>query len=227
MSIIARQSTAMELSIGPVLDADGVAFTGAVVGDFKLKKTTGNFAALNASATLAHVSAGTYDLVLTTSDTDTVGLATIAIDDTVNACAPVVLQVIEEAVFDALYAASAAGYGTAQTGDSFARLGAPAGASVSVDLAAVKAETAAIVNDTDLIDDATSGLAKIATDVAAILVDTGTTLQGELDGIQASIGTPSDLGSGATVAANLADIESQTDDIGSAGDGLTGGAKIV
>jgi hypothetical protein len=34
----------------------------------------------------------------------------------------------------------------------------------------------AILDDTDLIDDGTSGLAKIATDVAAILVDTGTTL---------------------------------------------------
>jgi hypothetical protein len=49
--IIARQSTALECSIGPVLDADGVAVTGGVVGDLKLKKTTGNFAALNGSAT--------------------------------------------------------------------------------------------------------------------------------------------------------------------------------
>lgn len=102
-----RQSTALELSIGPILDADGVAVTGGVVGDFKIKKTTGAFAALNASATLTHVSAGTYDLVLTTSDTDTVGLCSIAIDDTTNACAPVYLQVMEEAVYDALYAASA------------------------------------------------------------------------------------------------------------------------
>lgn len=107
MSIIARQSTALELSIGPVLDADGVAVTGGVVGDFKIKKTTGNFAALNGSATLTHVSAGTYDLVLTTSDTDTVGLCSIAIDDTTNACAPIYLQVIEEAIYDAMYAASA------------------------------------------------------------------------------------------------------------------------
>ena len=38
--------------------------------------------------------------------------------------------------------------GTAQTGDSFARLGAPAGASVSADIAAVKADTAAILVDT-------------------------------------------------------------------------------
>lgn len=117
--IPARQSTALELAIGPVLDADGVAVTGCVVGDFKIKKTTGNFAALNGSATLTHVSAGVYDLVLTTSDTDTVGLTTIAIDDTVNACASIYLQVIEEAVYDRDYAASATGIiGTAQTADN-------------------------------------------------------------------------------------------------------------
>jgi hypothetical protein len=104
-----RQSTAFECSIGPVLDADGVAVTGGVVGDFKIKKTTGNFAALNGSATLTHVSAGTYDLVLTTSDTDTVGLCSIAIDDTTNACAPLYLQVVEEAIYDMFFAASATG----------------------------------------------------------------------------------------------------------------------
>jgi hypothetical protein len=38
--------------------------------------------------------------------------------------------------------------GTAQTGDAFARLGAPAGASVSADVAAVKVDTAAILVDT-------------------------------------------------------------------------------
>lgn len=64
--------------------------------------------------------------------------------------------------------------------------------------------------------------------VGDILEDTSTTLQGEIDGIQADtediqskIGTPSNLGSGATVAANLSDIEAQTDDIGAAGAGLT------
>ncbi len=60
-----------------------------------------------------------------------------------------------------------------------------AGVDIAADIIAVKAETAAIVNDTDLIDDGTSGLVKIASDVSAILVDTGTTLQAELDGIQA------------------------------------------
>lgn len=40
-----------------------------------------------------------------------------------------------------------------------------------------------ILDDTDLIDDGTSGLAKIATDVAAVLVDTGTTLDGKVNSL--------------------------------------------
>lgn len=56
---------------------------------------------------------------------------------------------------------------TVQTGDAFARLGAPAGASVSADVAAIKAETV-------------------------------------------EIGTPSDLGSGTTLAGNLADMAGAT-----------------
>jgi hypothetical protein len=54
----------------------------------------------------------------------------------------------------------------------------------------------------DLIDDGTSGLAKIATDVAAILVDTAD--------IQPKLGTISNLGGGATVAANLSDLAGAT-----------------
>jgi hypothetical protein len=39
--------------------------------------------------------------------------------------------------------------------------------------------------------------------------------------VTTTLGSPSDLGSGASIAANLVDIESQTDDIGVAGAGLT------
>jgi len=56
----------------------------------------------------------------------------------------------------------------------------PAGANIAADVIAIKTETASILDDTDLIDDGTSGLAKIATDVAAVLVDTGTTLDGRI-----------------------------------------------
>lgn len=47
----------------------------------------------------------------------------------------------------------------------------------------------AIEGDTDVIDDGTSGLVKIAQDVAAILVDTGTTLPTTLQGIVLAQGT--------------------------------------
>jgi hypothetical protein len=62
---------------------------------------------------------------------------------------------------------------TVQTGDSYARLGAPAGASVSADVAAVKSETATIVADTnELQSDDVPGL--IATAQADLDILTGT-----------------------------------------------------
>lgn len=70
----------------------------------------------------------------------------------------------------------------AMTGDAFARLGAPAGASVSADVAAIKAET------------------------AAILTDTGTTLDGKIDTAQADLDilTGADGATLATLQANYA-----------------------
>lgn len=82
-----------------------------------------------------------------------------------------------------------------QTGDNFARTGAPAGASVSADIAAIKSETAAIVADTNELqtDDIPGTLATIAayldTEVAAILEDTGTTLPATLSTIASYIDT--------------------------------------
>lgn len=55
------------------------------------------------------------------------------------------------------------------------------------------------------------------TEVAAILAAVDT----EVAAIISAIGTPSNLGGGASLAANLADIEAQTDDIGTAGAGLS------
>lgn len=61
---------------------------------------------------------------------------------------------------------------TAQTGDTFARIGAPAGASVSADVAAVKVDTAAILVDTGTTLD--GKIDTIDTNVDSILDDTGT-----------------------------------------------------
>uniref|UniRef100_A0A6M3JV02 Uncharacterized protein n=2 Tax=viral metagenome TaxID=1070528 RepID=A0A6M3JV02_9ZZZZ len=65
-------------------------------------------------------------------------------------------------------------------------LGAAVGASISADIAAVKAQTVAIEADTNELqaDDYPTSIAAVKADTAAILTDTGTTLQAELDGIQ-------------------------------------------
>jgi hypothetical protein len=105
--IVARQSTARTVIVGPVLDADGVAVTDGVVGDLKISKNGGAPAALNGSATLTHRHTGFYSLALTASDLDTVGQAEVTIDDTTNAMPMKELTVIEEAIYDAIYAASA------------------------------------------------------------------------------------------------------------------------
>jgi hypothetical protein len=107
--IIARQSTARTVIVGPVLDADGVAVTGGLVADFKISKNGAAPAALNGSATLTHRHTGHYSLALTASDLDTVGQAEVVIDDTVNACAPKELTVLEEAVYDVFYPSGATG----------------------------------------------------------------------------------------------------------------------
>lgn len=62
---------------------------------------------------------------------------------------------------------------TAQTGDCYARLGAPSGASVSADIAAAKSDTAAILVDTaDIQPKIGSPAASVAADIAAVKAET-------------------------------------------------------
>jgi hypothetical protein len=107
--LYARQSTAKIVTVGPVLAADGTFVTDSVVGDFKISKNGGAPAALNGSATLTHRHTGNYSLSLTATDLDTVGSAEVTCDDTVNACPIKEIQVVEEAVYDAMFAAAAVG----------------------------------------------------------------------------------------------------------------------
>jgi hypothetical protein len=124
---------------------------------------------------------GYYHLTLQSGISGTVGHMVVVInDDSLILPLRADFTVIEEAAYDAMYAASAspataAALATAQTDlDAIeaAVITNAAGVDIAADIIALKAETAAILDDTDLIDDGTSGLAKIATDVAAVLVDT-------------------------------------------------------
>jgi hypothetical protein len=215
--IIARQSTARTVMIGPVLDADGVAVTDCVVADFEGSVNGGDPAALNGSATLTHRGVGFYSLALTATDLGTVGSFEVTINDTTNACAIKELTVIEEAVYDALFAASANAFtgaagsskvtgvvltdtvttytgNTPQTGDAYAVVN-----SGTFGNAAIKTQTAAIEADTQ---DVQSRLPAALTGDGNIKADAlrigGTTQTGaDVGGLVATVGA---AGAGLTAA---------------------------
>lgn len=114
MSVFLRQSTAIDVAIGPFLDsADGVTpETGLTISqaDVRLKKNAGAWAQVNDATSATHEEAGWYEKELDATDTNTVGRLLISIQE--SGALPVwhEFYVCEEAVFDALYAASAPGY---------------------------------------------------------------------------------------------------------------------
>lgn len=203
-----RQSTASQIkTIGAFVDdTDFKTLKNALSianTDIKIKKDGAASGNKNSGGATADGSGGLYHLTWDATDTATLGQLFYSIK---VAGALVVFgsyTVLEEAAYDTLFATGAlpasttnitAGTittvgtvttytgNTPQTGDAFARLGAPGGASVSADILAID----------NFVDD-----------------------------LEARIGTPTNLGSGATLSANLVDIEGQTDDIGVAGAGLT------
>jgi hypothetical protein len=110
MTFIAKRSTSRTYMIGPVLDADGVAVTTCVVGNFKISKNGAAPAALDAGATLTHRHTGHYSIALVGSaDLSTNGTAQVTIDDTVNSCKPLDIQIIDGVPYDAYFGSGATG----------------------------------------------------------------------------------------------------------------------
>lgn len=107
--MIIRQSTARTILVGPVLDSAGAAKTDEVVGSIRITKN-GTVGSANVSATLTHDHAGKYRLALTATDTDTVGVLEVSLNSGTNDMPIARLCVVEETVYDALFAAAAAGY---------------------------------------------------------------------------------------------------------------------
>lgn len=115
MSQVLRQSTQVIVRIGPFVDAtDAVTpetgVTLAAADQAEALKAAGAATVDISGNTFAAVTGagGWYDLTLTTTDTNTIGTLTIVVQDS-SVCLPVFMhfQVIEEAAYDTLYAASA------------------------------------------------------------------------------------------------------------------------
>ena len=143
MALILKQSTAVDVLIGPFVDeTDGkTAETGLTISqaDVRLSKNAQNMAQKNDSTSAAHDELGYYNCELDATDTDTVGTLVLAVHE--SGALPVrhEFQVVEEAIYETIYAASA---------------------------------------------DLESQIQTIDSNVDAILVDTGTTLDTKLNDIQ-------------------------------------------
>ena len=109
-----KQSTAYTFRFGPFLDeTDGkTAETGLTISqaDVRLSKGGGNFAQKNESSSSSHDEIGYYIVVLDTTDTNTCGELLVACHE--SGALPVfkTFQVLEEAIYDALFAASASAF---------------------------------------------------------------------------------------------------------------------
>lgn len=106
--------------------------------------------------------------------------------------------------------ATIAGYIDTEVAALATTLGTPAGASVSADIAAVKAETASILTDTAEIGAAGAGLTVLATAAALATVDGNVdSILADTADMQPKLGTPA----GASVSADIAAVKAQTADI--------------
>jgi len=119
---VLRQSTAQTIRFGPCLDkTDGVTEETALTlaqADMRLSKDGGAFAQKSAAGNATHDSDGWYSTALSTTDTATVGELILNVHQPANML-PVWLRwiVMEEDIYDALYAVSAAGFDTNQRVD--------------------------------------------------------------------------------------------------------------
>lgn len=111
--MILRQSTSQIERFGPFLDStdfitEETALTIAQA-DMQLSKDGGAFAQKSAAGNATHDTDGWYSTTLSTTDTDTVGELLLQVNVTGSIPVWVRWYVVEEAVYDSMYAASSAG----------------------------------------------------------------------------------------------------------------------
>jgi hypothetical protein len=205
-----KQSTAYTRMFLMVDSTDHITGKTGLTVTVTLSKAGGAFGA--AGGTITEVSSGWYKIALTTTDTNTLGDlayhctstgadATDIADQVILFDLAVATQKVDVDTIKTQTVTCAAGVtvlasvgtastSTAQTGDAYARLGAPAGASVSADVAAVKVDTAAVKVKTDFLPSATAGAAGgvfIAGANAATTVNITGNLTGNVTGSVGSV----------------------------------------
>lgn len=215
-----KQSTTVTIQMGPALDkTDGVTEETGLSPTVEVSKAGAAFAARSSATAITHDANGWYRVELNTTDTGTLGILKVKFDDAATHL-PVwhTFMVVPANIYDSLVGGSdlidvsvTQWLGTAAATPTVA--GVP-----EVDLTHLGgvAQSAADLKDfaDDGYDPATNKVQGV------VLTDTLTTYTGntpQTGDSFARLGAPA----GASVSADIAAIEAQTDDIGAAGAGLT------
>ena len=181
--------------------------TGEAAGQPQVSQNGAAFA--NTTATLTAVANGLYYVELTAAELNTLGKVIVRYKSANTAEFQDVGMVFNLDLFTTV----------TQTGDNFARIGAPAGASVSADVAAVKAQTQTINNDTDDIQTRLPAAlvgGRIDASVGAVAANAITAASIAADAIGASelaADAVAEIQSGLATSAALATVQADTDDI--------------
>lgn len=176
-----KQSTAATLLIGPFVDStDGnTAETGLTIAqaDVRLSKNGGNMAQKNDATSCTHDELGYYTCPLDATDTNTLGILKVMVHESGALPVWVECMVVTANWYDTMFSTDQLDVNVTniEGSDATNQINAACDTALTDYDAATGTELAAVDTKIDTID----GI------VDAILVDTGTTLQGELDGIQA------------------------------------------
>ncbi len=100
--LFAKQSTSAAYIVGPILDATGAEYAGAVLADLSISKNGGTQTALASPALLAFSANGQYSLALGTGNTDTLGRVQITCNKSTYQMPTLELMILPATVYDAL-----------------------------------------------------------------------------------------------------------------------------
>ena len=206
-----KQSTSVDLPIGPFLDqTDGFTAETALTitqPDVRLKKGAAAWAQKNAAQTLTHEENGFYEVTLDATDTDTIGLLRLAVFE--SGALPVWedFHVLAANVYDSLFGAATDKLDV--NVEEWNTTAVPAEHTAGYPIVTVKDGTGTGEINTN------AGAIALVDLVTTLTTYTGNTVQ--TGDSFARIGAPA----GASISADIAAIEAQTDDIGAAGAGLT------
>ena len=100
--MLAKQSTALTVVVGPILDSTGAEYASAVIGDLSISKNGGTLTAMASAATLTYVANGMYTLVTTTGNMDTLGAVQVTCNKATYQMPKMERNVVPASVYDAI-----------------------------------------------------------------------------------------------------------------------------